>query len=112
LKQTPDKNPHSLKTAAIGPELKREIGARIRAEISLVGVAGFEPATTRTPSVCATRLRYTPTASGARAALRAGGETDTTIFRASRPHDLQRVDAAPARREVIGGDSITLSSSP
>ena len=27
----------------------------------LVGVAGFEPATTRTPSVCATRLRYTPT---------------------------------------------------
>jgi hypothetical protein len=24
-------------------------------------VAGFEPATTRTPSVCATRLRYTPT---------------------------------------------------
>ena len=28
----------------------------------MVGVAGFEPATTRTPSVCATRLRYTPTA--------------------------------------------------
>ena len=27
----------------------------------MVGVAGFEPATTRTPSVCATRLRYTPT---------------------------------------------------
>jgi hypothetical protein len=24
-------------------------------------VAGFEPATTRTPSVCATRLRHTPT---------------------------------------------------
>jgi hypothetical protein len=30
-------------------------------DLSLVGVAGFEPATTRTPSVCATRLRYTPT---------------------------------------------------
>jgi hypothetical protein len=29
--------------------------------IELVGVAGFEPATTRTPSVCATRLRHTPT---------------------------------------------------
>ncbi len=27
----------------------------------MVGVAGFEPATTRTPSVCATRLRHTPT---------------------------------------------------
>ena len=27
----------------------------------LVGAAGFEPATTRTPSVCATSLRHTPT---------------------------------------------------
>ena len=27
----------------------------------MVGVAGFEPATTRTPSVCATRLRHAPT---------------------------------------------------
>src|SRR5271167_4410825 len=27
----------------------------------LIGVAGFEPATTRTPSVCATSLRHTPT---------------------------------------------------
>lgn len=26
----------------------------------LVGEAGFEPTTTRTPSVCATRLRYSP----------------------------------------------------
>src|SRR5258708_15616228 len=31
------------------------------ANLELVGVAGFEPATTRTPSVCATRLRHTPT---------------------------------------------------
>ena len=30
-------------------------------DLLLVGVAGFEPATTRTPSVCATRLRHTPT---------------------------------------------------
>src|SRR6266851_1008837 len=29
--------------------------------IWLVGAAGFEPATTRTPSVCATRLRHAPT---------------------------------------------------
>ena len=27
----------------------------------MVGAAGFEPATARTPSVCATRLRYAPT---------------------------------------------------
>ncbi len=30
-------------------------------DFKLVGAAGFEPATTRTPSVCATRLRYAPT---------------------------------------------------
>jgi hypothetical protein len=28
----------------------------------MVGASGFEPLTTRTPSVCATRLRYAPTA--------------------------------------------------
>jgi phage major head subunit gpT-like protein len=28
----------------------------------MVGATGFEPVTTRTPSVCATRLRYAPTA--------------------------------------------------
>ena len=27
----------------------------------VVGATGFEPVTTRTPSVCATRLRYAPT---------------------------------------------------
>ncbi len=27
----------------------------------MVGAAGFEPTTTRTPSECATRLRYAPT---------------------------------------------------
>jgi integrase len=31
-------------------------------DFNLVGAAGFEPATTRTPSVCATRLRHAPTA--------------------------------------------------
>jgi hypothetical protein len=30
-------------------------------DFSLVGAAGFEPATTRTPSVCATSLRHAPT---------------------------------------------------
>ena len=29
----------------------------------LVGAAGFEPTTTRTPSECATGLRYAPTCS-------------------------------------------------
>lgn len=28
----------------------------------MVGATGFEPVTTRTPSVCATRLRYAPKA--------------------------------------------------
>ena len=28
--------------------------------IFMVGVAGFEPTTSPTPRVCATRLRYTP----------------------------------------------------
>jgi integrase len=32
-------------------------------DLRLVGAAGFEPATTRTPSVCATRLRHAPTVS-------------------------------------------------
>jgi hypothetical protein len=30
----------------------------------MVGTSGFEPPTTRTPSVCATRLRYVPTQHG------------------------------------------------
>src|SRR5271170_4509613 len=34
---------------------------RTRADFEMVGVAGFEPATTRTPSECATSLRHTPT---------------------------------------------------
>ena len=33
----------------------------------MVGATGFEPATSRTPSVRATRLRYAPTASAAKA---------------------------------------------
>ena len=32
----------------------------------MVGASGFEPLTTRTPSVCATRLRYAPTLVGCR----------------------------------------------
>jgi hypothetical protein len=32
----------------------------------MVGTTGFEPATSRTPSVRATRLRYVPTASALR----------------------------------------------
>ncbi len=44
-------------------ERLRTTAARRRAGAQdfLVGAAGFEPATTRTPSVCATRLRYAPT---------------------------------------------------
>jgi hypothetical protein len=35
-------------------------GHSSRIKQSLVGTAGFEPATTCTPSKCATRLRYVP----------------------------------------------------
>jgi hypothetical protein len=44
----------------------------------MVGVAGFEPATTRTPSVCATRLRYTPTA------RKSGAKTEIIIALAAK----------------------------
>src|SRR5262249_20847253 len=38
-----------------------ESGAWIKHENALVGMAGFEPTTTCTPSRCATRTLYTPT---------------------------------------------------
>src|SRR5215470_11510514 len=38
------------------------LGIRLR-EVGVVGAPGFEPGTSRTPSVRATRLRYAPTAS-------------------------------------------------
>jgi hypothetical protein len=56
----------------VGPTLERGESAvgeaprglkRNRGQLRLVGAAGFEPATTRTPSVCATRLRHAPTVS-------------------------------------------------
>src|SRR4029434_10047565 len=40
-----------------GTECRR----RLLLKFPLVGTRGFEPPTTRTPSVCATRLRYVPT---------------------------------------------------
>src|SRR5215469_503439 len=43
----------------------------------MVGVAGFEPATTRTPSECATSLRHTPT----RRTLQSRGRQDHTRTR-------------------------------
>ena len=47
------------------PSRRGDANPSKRKDLSMVGVAGFEPATTRTPSVCATRLRYTPTATKA-----------------------------------------------
>ena len=40
----------------------QKIGSVGTAERKMVGTTGFEPATSRTPSVRATRLRYVPTA--------------------------------------------------
>jgi hypothetical protein len=62
-------------------------------DLSLVGVAGFEPATTRTPSVCATRLRHTPTVPKAVriAATRekySGSTERKTISSRGEPHQL------------------------
>src|SRR6266481_8408166 len=39
----------------------KEDVAKTAKEIKMVGTTGFEPATSRTPSVRATRLRYVPT---------------------------------------------------
>ena len=39
-----------------------ELSINDNVEEGMVGATGFEPVTTRTPSVCATRLRYAPTA--------------------------------------------------
>lgn len=46
--------------------------------MSMVGAAGFEPTTTRTPSECATGLRYAPTEwnrNEVRIVLQQGGKT-------------------------------------
>ncbi len=42
------------------------IGGSRKSLKTLVGTAGFEPATPCTPSKCATRLRYVPEEAGAR----------------------------------------------
>src|SRR4029077_14550966 len=41
-----------------------KLGPSSRGKEEMVGTTGFEPATSRTPSVRATRLRYVPTALG------------------------------------------------
>jgi hypothetical protein len=46
-----------LKTAV---KMKTSGPQKPEAEFNLVGMTGFEPATSRTPSVRATRLRYIP----------------------------------------------------
>jgi hypothetical protein len=45
-------------------------------ERQVVGAAGFEPATTRTPSVCATRLRHAPSVRGCERRTRTMGHLD------------------------------------
>jgi hypothetical protein len=42
------------------PQAKRRGGQSRLAVRMVVGMTGFEPATSRTPSVCATRLRHIP----------------------------------------------------
>src|SRR4029078_10371700 len=48
----------------ISPQRRRSPGRSVRGSdetMMMVGMAGFEPTTTCTPSRCATRLRYIPT---------------------------------------------------
>src|SRR5690606_32440603 len=79
-----------------GPGFHDESGA------SLVGATGFEPATTCTPSKCATRLRYAPTSWGVgerscrRPRLR--GQVEKGLFRgfSYRPPEASRRARLPA----------------
>ena len=64
----------------------------------MVGVAGFEPATTRTPSVCATRLRHTPTAKCFGARAQAAPQTRHYNF----PRDCTTGSVAGARNGCFG----------
>src|SRR5467141_2026477 len=59
------------------------------ANLELVGVAGFEPATTRTPSVCATSLRHTPT------------QVATIYFRSWQDHTRMRMSVRVTRADRI-----------
>jgi hypothetical protein len=86
----------------------------------MVGVAGFEPATTRTPSVCATRLRYTPTArkSGAKTeiiiALAAKLQLNTPRVEPFAAHSFTKKERAAPRtstkRVCFGYRALRLSS--
>src|SRR5258708_6686 len=74
----------------------------------LVGVAGFEPATTRTPSVCATRLRHTPTDAlnaarmQSRTALTSGGHNIFSLL--ARPHPHVHECTSDAREPNLNRD--------
>jgi hypothetical protein len=58
----------------------------------MVGATGFEPVTTRTPSVCATRLRYAPTMVSSR-----GKSTITPELNQFHTHACE-VDTPPSPR--------------
>src|SRR5215471_14590192 len=91
--------PSSLVTRMRGCMRRESPGALTGAayEEGLVGMAGFEPTTTCTPSRCATRLRYIPTR------RRRSDSTSIIPFQESQDFaellaDLaQRVDALGAR---------------
>jgi hypothetical protein len=66
----------------------------------MVGASGFEPLTTRTPSVCATRLRYAPTV-GLRQS-ECNTPTRLNQFIEILRNDLGWADRRPAEQKITG----------
>jgi hypothetical protein len=67
----------------------------------MVGATGFEPVTTRTPSVCATRLRYAPTMGSMQAESNIPSELNQFrlgFSREPKEHDLNKL-----RRAIFAG---------
>ncbi len=58
LRKKPSPEPDSEVIPGVSVHLNSIMG---KMKKGMVGATGFEPVTTRTPSVCATRLRYAPT---------------------------------------------------
>src|SRR5688572_8031049 len=73
----------------------------------MVGATGFEPVTTRTPSVCATRLRYAPTMGSMQAESNIPSELNQFRLSFSRErragrtkeHDLNKLQESNFRRD-------------
>jgi hypothetical protein len=85
----------------------KDFGKEQRLEEDMVGTTGFEPATSRTPSVRATRLRYVPTG------VKHRQETATIILNQQADGQSKPtwpVDVEITNRHRIGSASISADS--